>query len=204
VEKLGELTRRVLLNVSSDESKWRVHMNKIKVGFVLISMCVLATTVLVVRAEDVINLTASLRGVNEVPAINSDATASFRATIEPNGSITFTETFTNLGSNAILSHIHFGEVHVAGGVMIWLCGGGGQPACPAATSGTFSGTITAANVTGPTSQGITAGDLNSALRAIRQGAGYVNLHSVNFPAGEVRGQVIVHHGDDVQNDGNDR
>jgi hypothetical protein len=146
--------------------------------------------------DDVIALTADLQGANEVPAINSNATASFKAAIHEDGSITFTETFQNLTSNAILSHIHFGKDHVAGGVMIFLCGGGGQPACPVATSGTFSGNITPANVTGPTAQGITAGDLASALRAIRQGAGYVNLHSVNFPGGEVRGQVIVHHGDD--------
>jgi len=31
-------------------------MNKMKVGFWLISVCALATTALVVRAEDVINL----------------------------------------------------------------------------------------------------------------------------------------------------
>ncbi len=138
-----------------------------------------------VRADD----------VNEVPAINSNATATFRAVIHSDGSITFKETFSGLTSNAIFSHIHFGEVHVGGGVMIFLCGGGGQPACPVATSGTIEGTITPANVTGPTSQGVTPGDLASALRAVRQGAGYVNLHSVNFPAGEVRGQVIVHHGE---------
>jgi len=150
--------------------------------------------------DDVITLTADLHGANEVPAINSNATASFKAFIHENGSITFTETFQNLTSNAILSHIHFGKDHVLGGVMIFLCGGGGQPACPAATSGTFSGSIIPANVTGPTAQGITAGDLASALRAIRQGAGYVNLHSVNFPGGEVRGQVVVHHGDDDRND----
>lgn len=150
--------------------------------------------------DDVISLTADLHGANEVPAINSNATASFKAAIHEDGSITFTETFQNLTSNAILSHVHFGKDHVAGGVMIFLCGGGGQPACPAATSGTFSGSITPANVTGPTAQGITPGDLVSALRAIRQGAGYVNLHSVNFPGGEVRGQVIVHHGDDDRDD----
>ncbi len=150
--------------------------------------------------DDVITLRASLRGVNEVPAINSNGTASFQATIHPDGTITFTETFSNLTSPAILSHIHFGEIHVAGGVMIFLCGGGGQPACPAATSGTFSGTITAANVTGPTAQGITAGDLASALRAINQGAGYVNLHSTSFPGGEIRGQVHVHRGDDDRDD----
>jgi hypothetical protein len=163
----------------------------------LFMLLVLVFSISTVAGDDDFTLTAELRGVNEVPAINSNATASFKAAIHADGSITFTETFQNLTSNAIFSHIHFGENHVAGGVMIWLCGGGGQPACPAATSGTFSGSITPANVTGPTAQGITAGDLASALRAIRQGAGYVNLHSVNFPAGEVRGQVTVHHGDDL-------
>ena len=168
-------------------------MNK----FLLSTLLLLTFSVATVASDDDVTiLTASLRGANEVPAINSDGRASFRAVIHENGSITFTETFSGLTSNAIFSHIHFGEVHVSGGVMIWLCGGGGQPACPASTSGTISGTITAANVTGPTSQGITAGDLASALRAVRQGAGYVNLHSVNFPAGEVRGQVIVHPGDE--------
>ncbi|MFI5096574.1 MAG: CHRD domain-containing protein [Candidatus Acidiferrales bacterium] len=164
----------------------------------LLLLLVLAFSISTVAGDDVITLTAELRGANEVPAINSNATASFKAAIHQDGSITFTETFQNLTSNAIFSHIHFGKDHVAGGVMIFLCGGGGQPACPAATSGTFSGSITPANVTGPTAQGVTAGDLASALRAIRQDAGYVNLHSVNFPGGEVRGQVIVHHGDDEQ------
>src|SRR6266702_4617551 len=77
-----------------------------------------------VRADDEVTiLTASLRGVNEVPAINSNATATFRAVIHSDGSITFKETFSGLTSNAILSHIHFGEVHVKGDVMIFLCGG---------------------------------------------------------------------------------
>jgi len=172
---------------------------------VLLGLVVLAFSVATVASDDDVTiLTASLRGVNEVPAINSNGSALFKANIQENGSITFTETFKNLSSNAILSHIHFGEIHVAGGVMIWLCGGGGQPACPTSTSGTFTGSITPANVTGPTAQGVTAGDLASALRAIHQGAGYVNLHTVNFPAGEIRGQVIVHGGDDEQDDQDNR
>ena len=73
--------------------------------------------------------------------------------------------------------------------MILLCGGGSQPAWPAATSGTISGTITAANVSGPTSQGIAAGDLTSALEAVREGNAYANMHSQMFPLGEIRGQV---------------
>jgi hypothetical protein len=64
--------------------------------------------------------------------------------------------------------------------MIFLCGGGNQPTCPAATSGTISGTITAANVTGPATQGIAAGDLTSALEAVREGNAYANMHTDNF------------------------
>jgi len=146
--------------------------------------------------DDVVSLRARLQGANEVPAINSNGTALFTSTIHPDGSITFKVTFENLTSNLILSHLHFGKEHVAGGVMIFLCGGDSQPACPAVTSGSFEGTITAANVTGPGGQGITAGDLASALRAIRQGAAYANIHTVKFPGGELRGQVVVRDGDD--------
>lgn len=149
------------------------------------SLCVLTTA----SDDNVTTFRASLLGANEVPAINSDGTGSFFVAIHEDGTITFKETFSNLTTNIIFSHIHFGEIHVAGGVMIFLCGGGGQPACPAATAGTIEGTITAANVTGPTGQGITAGDLASALRAIRQGAGYVNIHTTKNPGGEIRGQL---------------
>jgi hypothetical protein len=146
--------------------------------------------------DDVVTLRASIRGTNEVPPINTDATGSFKATIQSDGTITFTETFANLSSNLVVSHIHFAPKHVAGGVMIFLCGGDTQPACPAATSGTITGTISAANVVGPAGQGITAGDLASALRAINQNLGYVNLHTTKFPGGEIRGQVSVRHDDD--------
>ena len=171
-----------------------------KLAFLVLTVLCFSV-VTVASDDDVTVLTASLRGVNEVPAANSDGSGTFRAIIHKDGTITFTETFNNLSGNLLVSHIHFGEIHVAGGVMIFLCGGGGQPACPAVSSGTIdNGTIAAANVVGPTGQGITAGDLVSALRAIRQGAGYVNIHTTKFPGGEIRGQVIVHHGDEEGGD----
>src|SRR5215831_517560 len=130
---------------------------------------------------------AGLAGANEVPPINSTGTAAFEMTISD--PITFSLTFTGLSSNLMVSHLHFAPSKVAGGVMIFLCGGGGQPACPAATHGTITGTITAANVTGPVNQGILAGDLTSALRAVRDGLSYANMHTTNFGGGEIRGQV---------------
>jgi hypothetical protein len=130
---------------------------------------------------------ASLAGGNEVPPINSAGTAAFDMTIQD--TITFSLTFSGLSSPLTLSHLHFAPSKVAGGVMIFLCGGGNQPACPAATSGTITGTITAANVTGPGTQGITPGDLNSALEAVRSGLSYANMHTTMFPGGEIRGDV---------------
>jgi CHRD domain len=130
---------------------------------------------------------ATLLGDNEVPPNNTAGTASFQ--MQVGNTITFTIKFSGLSSNLVVAHLHFAPTKVAGGVMIFLCGGGNQPACPAATSGTITGTITAANVTGPTAQGIAVGDLTSALEAVGEGNAYANMHTTIFPAGEIRGQV---------------
>jgi hypothetical protein len=42
---------------------------------------------------------------------------------------------------------------------------------------------------GPTAQGVTAGDFDALLRAIETGEAYANVHTANFPAGEIRGQI---------------
>jgi len=131
---------------------------------------------------------ASLGGENEVPPINTVGTGAFEMTIQGTD-ITFSLTFSDLSPPLTVSHLQFAPSKVAGGVMIFLCGGGGQPACPAATSGTITGTITAANVTGPSGQGIAPGDLDPALEAVRNDLAYANMHTTNFGGGEIRGQV---------------
>jgi CHRD domain-containing protein len=131
---------------------------------------------------------ATLIGAEEVPPINTAGTGNFEMTIQP-GAITFSLTFSDLSSPLAVAHLHFAPTKVNGGVMIFLCGGGGQPDCPATTEGTITGTITAANVTGPAAQGIAAGDLDSALEAVRDGLSYANMHTANFGGGEIRGQV---------------
>ena|SRR5207249_2732979 len=133
------------------------------------------------------HFSAGLAGGNEVPPINTAGSGAFQ--MEIGDTITFSLTFSGLSSSLSLAHLHFAPTKVAGGVMIFLCGGGGQPDCPAATSGTITGTITAANVTGPTTQGIAVGDLDSALEAVRDGLSYANMHTTNFAGGEIRGQV---------------
>jgi hypothetical protein len=44
-------------------------------------------------------------------------------------------------------------------------------------------------VIGPAGQGVAAGEFAEVLQAIRAGAAYANVHTTNFPAGEIRGQV---------------
>jgi hypothetical protein len=133
---------------------------------------------------------AALLGVHETPSVSTPAVGRFRAVIdEDSGVINFTLTYDGLSGSATASHLHFGERHVAGGVMMWICGGGGQLPCPAGTSAEITGTIAAANVTGPAAQGIAAGEFAEAIAAIRAGASYVNVHTATFPAGEIRGQV---------------
>src|SRR4030095_2761911 len=132
---------------------------------------------------------ARLSGAEEVPPINTAGTGAYEMTIQP-GTITFSLTFSGLSSPLAVAHLHFGQANVAGGVMIFLCGGGGQPACPATTEGTITGTITASNVTEPSAQGIAPGDLDSPLEPVRNdGLAYVNMHTANFGGGEIRGQV---------------
>lgn len=155
------------------------------------------------RAAGTENYSAALMGDNETPPVASAATGNFQMQIDSSTAtptIHFTMTYTGMSGNPTQSHLHFGPSTSAGGVMIFLCGGGGQPACPAAAAGTFSGTVTAANVTGPAAQGIAAGDLTNALEALRDGLAYANLHSAAFPAGELRGQVRRGGGHGREND----
>jgi len=92
------------------------------------------------------------------------------------------------GGTVSQAHIHFAERHVGGGVIAFLCGGS-KPACTT-PDGRFEGDITAADVIGPTDQGIEPGSLTEAIRAIRAGAVYANVHSTpRFPEGEIRGQI---------------
>ena len=89
------------------------------------------------------------------------------------------------------SHIHVSAKGVNGGVSTFLCGGGGKPVCPT-PSGSISGVITAADVTGPASQGINAGEPTAfaeLVRAIRAGYTYANVHTTRWPGGEIRGQI---------------
>jgi hypothetical protein len=135
---------------------------------------------------------AKLNGWQETPSISTTGHGSFRVKVRSDG-IHYTLKYEDLENNAAVAHIHFAERHVAGGVIAFLCGGGDKPPCPV-REGKVTGVIDAADVIGPATQGIEPGSLSEAIRALRKGAVYANVHTSRFGDGEIRGQV-GHNGD---------
>ncbi|MCA1615461.1 MAG: CHRD domain-containing protein [Acidobacteria bacterium] len=145
------------------------------------------------------NLRAFLTGYEEVPAVSTTGDGTFQARVsEDESSIQYELSYKELQGNVLQAHIHLGQPGVNGGISVWLCGNqnasppvnppaGTQP-CPAPPA-TITGTITAANVIGPTAQGIAPGEFAELLAAIRAGATYVNVHTTLWPGGEIRSQI---------------
>ncbi len=163
-------------------------MKKLWLTALLAAFCIVTLTgSLATAGNDDLRLKARLDSFQEVPSKLTDGHGTFRATIS-GSSISFELTYTGLTTSALAAHIHFAQRGVNGGIFAFLCGGGGKPACPA--SGTVTGTITAADILAPApDQGLAAGDFAGAVRALRSGNTYANVHSTRFAAGEIRGQI---------------
>lgn len=151
------------------------------------------------KAQDVpVTLHEQLTGYQETPlALSTTATGRFRAVIdEANQRITYTLSYSGLEGSVTQAHIHFGARSQTGGIAAFLCtnlgnGPAGTQTCPAAPA-TVSGTITPADIIGPSAQGIAAGEFAELVSAIRAGVSYVNVHSTLYPVGEMRAQFDHH------------
>ena len=140
-----------------------------------------------------------LTGFQEVPVVSTDADGKFRAEVRRDR-IDYQLRWEDLEGEVTQAHIHLGQRDVNGGITVWLCGNptagpppitppAGTQLCPLTDPARISGTITEDNVVGPTGQGITAGEFDELLRAIRAGVTYANVHSSTFGGGEIRAQL---------------
>ena len=144
---------------------------------------------------------AVFSGFNEVGALNAQSGAILsdgRAVLDlrldrTNQTLSFSLTFSGLSSPVTQAHIHFGKIHMAGGVMVFFCSNlasappGTQP-CPA-SGGTVTGTLSAANVLPIAAQNVPAGDFEAIVDALESETAYANIHTSAFPAGEIRGEI---------------
>jgi hypothetical protein len=130
-------------------------------------------------------------------AISTGARGKFTAKIdEDEKTIEYELRYEGLEGGAVSqAHIHFGQKHTVGGIVVWLCQTAGTPSpfaitpfCP--EEGTVKGTITEDQILAQGAQGFNGGNFAELVRAIRAGATYVNVHSLpRFGPGEIRGQL---------------
>src|SRR5260370_35990261 len=70
--------------------------------------------------EGATKFSTSMNGFKETPAILTNGSGTFQATVQGN-KLTYTETFSGFTTNVTQSHIHFGERAVSGAFFVFLC-----------------------------------------------------------------------------------
>jgi hypothetical protein len=182
--------------------RWQAMKGRLKwaVGVAVLAGAAAVGTVAVAGGGKEIR--EGLTGYQEVPAISTEGNGTFRAKIDRNGQeISYRLSYSDLEADVRQAHIHMGQRAVNGAIVVFLCtnmgnGPPGTQACPGPRDGTVEGTITpddVLDITGammpPGGQGIAAGEFDELVDAIQAGTTYVNVHSVQWPAGEIRAQL---------------
>jgi hypothetical protein len=133
------------------------------------------------------NFQAHLSGKEQVPPADTKAQGEATFKLSKDGdSIHYKLTVANI-ENVNMAHIHEGAAGANGPVVVWL-----YPSSPPAklisgkSNGVLAeGTITSANLTGP----LAGKSLTDLLNDIKTGKAYVNVHTTQYPGGEIRGQI---------------
>jgi hypothetical protein len=129
-------------------------------------------------------LTAKLFGDMEVPPVETNATglAEFRPILNEN-TITYTLNVTDI-DNVTAAHIHSGKHDQNGPIIVTLFKS--NTPTPKMVSGLLSeGDITASDLKGP----IAGKQLSDLLSSMHSMDVYVNIHTTQYPNGEIRGQI---------------
>jgi hypothetical protein len=130
---------------------------------------------------------ATLDGRAQVPKVQSTATGEASFTVADDGkTIAYTVTVHGL-DDITMAHIHIGKSGANGPVAVWLYPATGKPKLiQGVTNGELAkGTITAANLKGPEH----GKPLSALVQAMKSGDAYVNVHTSEHKAGEIRGQI---------------
>ena len=135
----------------------------------------------------IVTFKATMNGANEVPANTTTGTGTFTATLDTSTNVfTYDIAFTGLTSNVNNGHLHGpAAVGANSGTTINFNTLAGATFSFGAAAGTGRGTATLTPATQITAT-ISGDSLKKLLFA---GLTYVNIHTVNNPGGEIRGQV---------------
>jgi len=148
-----------------------------------------------------VTFTANLIQANEVPPTGSAATGSATVLLDAAANtLSVHVTFSGLTSNTVMAHIHCCLASLfAPGINVGVATT--VPAFPGFPLGVTSGTydhvldLTSASSYNPafvTLQGGTVANAEAALiSGIQNGETYLNIHTTNFPGGEIRGFLVA-------------
>lgn len=139
------------------------------------------------HAADAHNLRTHLSGDEEVPARDTAAQGQAIFQINEDGTaISYKLNVANI-ENVTQAHIHLAAAGANGGIVAWL-----YPAAPPAqlilgrTQGTLGeGVLTASSLV----NALSGQPLSALIERMRNGGAYVNVHTSQFPPGEIRGQI---------------
>jgi hypothetical protein len=164
----------------------------------LLSAVAFAAVMLAASSVSAIPITfvANLSGANEVPLVSTPGTGLATVILDPTAqTLQVNATFSGLTSNDVAAHIHCcAPLGINAGVATTLPAFLGFPL--GVTSGTYSSVVfdlTQSTIYNPafiTLQGGTIALAEAALiSGIEGGQTYFNIHTVNNPGGEIRGQL---------------
>ena len=129
------------------------------------------------------SFSAELTGGEEVPPVDTNATGI--ANLQDNVQTINYQLSVNDLVNVTQAHIHRGEEGENGKIVVTLYNTT-MPTGP--MSGLLSqGNITAANLVGP----LAGQQLTDLVSIMDNGTAYVNVHTKDFPLGEIRGQIAA-------------
>jgi hypothetical protein len=134
--------------------------------------------------------TAHLMGDNEVPPVDSDGQGQAIFTLNESGTELHYKLIVANIDNITQAHIHCGPTGVNGPVVVFLFG---FDAMGVNKNGILAeGTITSANIIArPSSEACMGGlaTFENLLERMRNSEVYVNVHTLAYPGGEIRGQI---------------
>lgn len=140
-----------------------------------------------------LEFSATLNGLNQVPPNGSTATGTARLFLDTTAqTLAVDVTYIGLSAPPSEAHLHCCALPGANAGVAVPFGG-----FPATTSGVYTNTfdLTAAATYAPTfltdNGGTTAGAEAALIGGLEGGLAYVNIHDVNFPGGEIRGQLAA-------------
>jgi hypothetical protein len=129
------------------------------------------------------NFTAHLSGDEEVPPVVTQGQGQAIFKLSKDGSSLYYKLIVANIADVVQSHIHIAPAGLNGPVVAFLFG-------PVAGGVTVNGVLAEGNITAANLVGPLAGQpLSTLIDRMNNDSAYVNVHTVSFPGGEIRGQI---------------